>query len=305
MAGLLLALFLSGCFFSFVVFLWSHYRISAKERFAGHELAKNGEFIKVGEVDAHYVRKGKGKPLILIHGVFSSSFVWHKNIDRLSKGFDVIAVDLKGYGYSDKPKDGKYGRGDIREFVIGFMDALKVDKAIVVGHSWGGGIAIDLASRYPDRVEKLVLIDSTGYRIESSLGEWILRLPGVARILLAFSDENILERILKEWVFHDPELVNKQEVGSWMRPYYVRGSVQAALELLNYDFDVSAEIKNILQPTLIIWGGEDKSLPVEMAQRFKQDIRNAVLRVIPNCGHNPQEERPEEVNELIRRFGGQ
>lgn len=89
-----------------------------------------------------------------------------------------------------------------------------------------------------------------------------------------------------------------------MRPYSIRGSVQAALELLNYDFDVSAEIKNILQPTLIIWGGGDKSLPVGMAERFKQDIRNAVLHMIPNCGHNPQEERPKEMNELIRGFGG-
>jgi pimeloyl-ACP methyl ester carboxylesterase len=88
-----------------------------------------------------------------------------------------------------------------------------------------------------------------------------------------------------------------------MQPYYVQGASQAALELRKYDFDITEEIRNISQPTLIIWGKEDRALPAEMAERFRQDIKNSVLQIIPNCGHNPQEEKPEEVNGLIRRFG--
>jgi len=76
----------------------------------------------------------------------------------------------------------------------------------------------------------------------------------------------------------------------------VRGASQAALELRKHDFDMTEEIRNISQPTLIIWGREDKTLPVEMTERFGQDIKNAVVKIIPNCGHNPQEEKPEEVN---------
>ncbi|MEW6327274.1 MAG: alpha/beta hydrolase [Thermodesulfobacteriota bacterium] len=260
-------------------------------------------FVRVGDVNVHYIRKGKGKPLVLIHGVFSSSFVWRKNIDALAAHFDVIALDLKGYGYSDKPADGRYGRGDFRRFVLDFMDAIKVDKAVFVGHSWGDGIVLDLALAYPDRVEKLVLIDSTSYPPESSFVEWLLRVPGVGRLILAACDKGTFARILKERVFFNPDLVTEEEVEGWMRPYYVRGASQAALELRQYDFDMTEEIRNISQPALVIWGGEDKALPVKMAERFGQDIKNAVVKIIPNCGHNPQEEKPEEINQLISRFG--
>ena len=188
--------------------------------------------------------------------------------------------------------------------MLDFMEALKVDRAILVGHSWGGGIAVDLALHHPERVEKLILIDSTGYPPKSSLVAWLLKLPGIGRFLLAASDRKTFENILKEKVFFNPGLVTKEEVEGWMRPYYVRGAAQAALELRNYHFDMAEEIRNISQPTLIIWGKEDKALPAEMAERFRQDIKNSVLQIIPNCGHNPQEEKPEEVNGLIKWFAG-
>ncbi|MDP3030007.1 MAG: alpha/beta hydrolase [Deltaproteobacteria bacterium] len=301
---LLLIVFLIGCFIVLSLFFWSSYRIDSRERYTGQQLAIDGAFIKVGGVNTHLIRKGKGKPLILIHGIFSSSFVWHKNIDALAEHFDVIALDLKGYGYSDKPADGRYGREDFRQFVLDFMDAIKVNKAVLVGHSWGGGIAMDLALQHPERVEKLVLINSTGYPPEPSFVEWLLRVPGVGRLILAACDKGTFARILKERVFFDPELVTEEEVEGWMRPYYVRGAAQAALELRNYHFDMAEEIRNISQPTLIIWGKEDKALPAEVAERFRQDIKNSVLQIIPNCGHNPQEEKPEEVNGLIKWFAG-
>jgi len=304
MKRILLVGLLIFCLGAISLFLWSSYRIDSRERYTGQQLAIDGTFIKVGGVNTHLIRKGKGKPLILVHGVFSSSCVWRKNIDELARCFDVIAVDLKGYGYSDKPADGKYSREDIRQFVLDFMEALKVDRAILVGHSWGGGIAVDLALHHPERVEKLILIDSTGYPPKSSLVAWLLKLPGIGRFLLAASDRKTFENILKEKVFFNPGLVTKEEVEGWMRPYYVRGAAQAALELRNYHFDMAEEIRNISQPTLIIWGKEDKALPAEMAERFRQDIKNSVLQIIPNCGHNPQEEKPEEVNGLIKWFAG-
>lgn len=284
------------------LFLQSSYRISSREVYTGQQLATEGRFIKVGDVNTHYIRKGKGKPLVLIHGIFSSVFVWHKNIDELSRYFDVIAVDLKGYGYSDKPADGRYSREEIRQFMIDFMDAVNVEKAILVGHSWGGGIAMDLALACPQRIEKLILIDSTGYPLKHNFLSWLLKLPGMGKFLLALCDKNTLEWILKKGVFFDPSLVTTEEVEGWIRPYYVKGSVQAALELRNFDFVIGKNIKDISCPALIIWGQDDKCLPVKFAERFKQDIKGSVLKIIPNCGHNPQEEKPKEVNELIRKF---
>lgn len=302
MKRIILAGLLIFCLITVSLFLWSSHRVNSREQYTGQQLARDGEFIRAGYINTHYIRKGNGKPLVLIHGIFSSSFVWRKNIDELSKHFDVIAVDLRGYGYSDKPADGRYGREDFRQFVLDFMDAIKVDRAILVGHSWGGGIALDLALQHPDRVEKLILIDSIGYPPEPSFMEWLLRVPGVGRLILAACDKDTFARILKERVFFNPELVTEEEVEGWMRPYYVRGTAQAALELRNYHLDMAEEIRNISQPTLIIWGKEDKALPAEMAERFRQDIKNSVLQIIPNCGHNPQEEKPEEVNESIKWF---
>ncbi|MEW6327590.1 MAG: alpha/beta fold hydrolase [Thermodesulfobacteriota bacterium] len=97
---LLLIVFLIGCFIVLSLFFWSSYRINSREQYTGQQLVSEGVFVRVGDVNVHYIRKGKGKPLVLIHGVFSSSFVWHKNIDALAEHFDVIALDLKGYGYS-------------------------------------------------------------------------------------------------------------------------------------------------------------------------------------------------------------
>jgi len=117
MKRILLVGLLIFCLGAISLFLWSSYRIDSRERYTGQQLAKDGEFIRVGEVNTHYIRKGRGKPLVLIHGIFSSSFVWHKNIDELSQHFDVIDVDLKGYGYSDKPADGRYSREDFRQAI--------------------------------------------------------------------------------------------------------------------------------------------------------------------------------------------
>ena len=302
MKRILLVCLLIFCLGAVSLFIWSSYRITSRGVYTGQELATEGCFVKMGDINAHYIREGKGRPLLLIHGIFSSAFVWYKNIDELSKYFDVIAVDLKGYGYSDKPADGRYSRENIRQFMLDFMDAIKVDKAILVGHSWGGGIAIDLALTYPQRVEKLVLIDSTGYLLKHNFLSWLLKLPGMARFLMGIYDKTILEWTLKKGVFFNPSLVTEEEIEGWMRPYYVKGSAQAALEISNVDFVIGEQIKDISCPTLIIWGKEDKSLPAEMAERFNQDIKGSNLNIIPNCGHNPQEEKPREVNELIRHF---
>ena len=302
MKKIVLVSVLTFCLLFVSLFAWSSYRISSREVYTGQQLATEGRFVKVGDVNTHYIRKGKGKSLVLIHGIFSSAFVWHKNIDELSRHFDVIAVDLKGYGYSDKPADGRYSREDIRQFMIDFMDTINVEKAIVGGHSWGGGIAMDLASTCPQRVEKLVLIDSTGYPLKHNFLSWLLKLPGMGKFLLALCDKDTLEWILKKGVFFDSSLVTTEEIEGWIRPYYVKGSVQAAIELRSFDFVIGKNIKDISCPVLIIWGQDDKCLPVKFAERFKQDIKDSTLKIIPNCGHNPQEEKTKEVNELIRHF---
>ena len=290
-------------FFIFVSFFaLSNYLINSRESYTGSQFSKEGDFISVGGVNTHYIRKGRGNPLLLIHGIFSSSFVWHRNINTLSRNFDVIAIDLKGYGYSDKPADGKYSQKDIREFLIHFMDALRINKAVLIGHSWGGGIAMDLALSCPERFEKLVLIDSTGYKLKFSSLKWLLKIHCLGQFVLTFFDEKAVGRILKHWVFFNPSLVTGEELQGWINPYYVKGATLAALEIRKINFNMEDRIKYLSHPTLIIWGKEDKFLNVEISKKFERDIKNSILKIIEDCGHNPQEEKPEEVNKIISEF---
>ena len=282
--------------------VWASRRIRARETHNGPELATEGSFVRVGPVNTHFIRKGKGEPLILIHGIFASAFVWRKNLDALGRCFDTIALDLKGYGYSDKPEDGNYTQEAMRDFVAGFMDAIGVKRAVLVGHSWGGGIAMDLALRYSERVEKLVLINSTGYRPERSWLEWLLKVPGGGLLLLSLLDERTMGKVLRERVFFDPAGVTDEEIAGWVKPYRVKGAARAAMALRNVDFVMEDRIRHVRQPVLILWGENDRTFPVEMARRFARDLPRATLHVIPRCGHNPQEEKPEEVNRRITEF---
>jgi pimeloyl-ACP methyl ester carboxylesterase len=289
--------------FLFVSILFASKRIiEIREKYISPQIADEGNFVNVDGVNAHYIRKGSGKTVILIHGIFSSSFVWQKNIDALSWNFDVIALDLKGYGYSDKPADGRYSQQDMRDFILKFMDALHIEKAFLVGHSWGGGIAMDLTLHWPERIEKLILIDSTGYPTKASAIEWFLKYSAVMSCALAVLNKTAVGWILRNAVFFDPSLVTDKEIEGWMMPYSVKGSAQAAMELRKIDFVMEDEIKRISHPALIIWGRQDRLFPFEMASRFKEDIKNSATKIIENCGHNPQEEKPADVNKLIIAF---
>jgi pimeloyl-ACP methyl ester carboxylesterase len=248
----------------------------------------------------HFIRKGRGKSLILIHGILSSSFVWRRNLDYLSKHFDVVALDVVGHGHSDKPDDGGYSREAIRRFMKGFMDALDIDQAYLAGHSWGGGIAMDMALAHPGRVEKLVLLDSTGYSGGTLLAEWLLMRNVFLSPALNLLGRPLVRAALRKAVFHETSLVTDSEVEGWLRD--ARAGARSLLRLRNYNLVMEGGIPSISQPTLVLWGREDRLMPRELAERFRRDIGRCTLNILDQCGHNPQEERPVEVNEAICRF---
>ncbi|MFC1657380.1 alpha/beta fold hydrolase [Candidatus Moduliflexota bacterium] len=248
----------------------------------------------------HFTRRGQGRSLILIHGILSSSFVWRRNIDALARHFDVVALDLMGHGGSDMVEGETYTRESLRRFMTEFMDTIGIRKASFVGHSWGGGIAVDLARAHPERVEKLVLIDSTGYPGGNRLAEWLITRCGILAPLLGPFGKFLVRGALARSVFFDRDLMTEEEVDGWLRS--VRSSVGSLSKLRNYEMIMDSEIRKVSHPTLIIWGKEDRVMPHELAERFHRDIDRSILKVIDRCGHNPQEEKPEEVNRVIRDF---
>ncbi|MEE8372329.1 MAG: alpha/beta fold hydrolase, partial [Dehalococcoidia bacterium] len=142
-----------------------------------------GKFIDLGGNSTHYVEKGEGEPVILVHGFFYDSYMWNKNIDALAKRFKVYALDLWGFGYSSRdPMDYSYPL--YADQLLGFMDALNIQKASLVGQSMGGGTCILFAVRHRDRVNKMILVDPAGMPNPLPLLGKMANLPKVGEFLL-------------------------------------------------------------------------------------------------------------------------
>jgi len=254
-----------------------------------------GKILDVDGVGVHSVESGHGPPVVLIHGLGGNTFTFRYLIPDLARDHRVIALDLKGFGYSQRIRDGGYSMIDQARLVIGLMDTLGIQKAIVVGHSMGGAVAMNLAAAWPDRVDKLVLVASaSGDRIPMA-PPWLLRpfLP--------------LGRLFRDRLFnltvYDRSTITEEMREGYRRPALIRGTARAVYETLRDSRrDVPIAYGRIVQPTLLLWGERDRVLPSWMLPRLRQRLPNAEFASVERTGHMPLEERPEECNAIIRRF---
>jgi pimeloyl-ACP methyl ester carboxylesterase len=263
-------------------------------------------FADIDGVRVHYQEKGSGTPLILIHGYTSSVYSWKDVFEPLSKNFRVIAVDLKGFGFTGKP-DGDYTRRAQATLVARLMDHLKIEKAWLCGNSMGGEISLNFAVQHPQRVAGLILIDSSGVKVEgtSSLAPSYLLVPVVGRVLTALalrSDKLVREGLEKS--FYDRAKITDDRVAAYYRPLQTRAGQLAALRARTQasQFPVEPDLGKINTRTLIIWGAEDVLIPLAAGHTMNSLIKDSQLLVFEKCGHLPQEEMPERVVEEITRF---
>jgi pimeloyl-ACP methyl ester carboxylesterase len=268
--------------------------------------AAYSHFADIDGVRVHYQEKGNGTPLILIHGYTSSVYSWKDVFEPLSKNFRVIAVDLKGFGFTGKP-DGDYTRRAQATLVAHLLDHLKLEKAWLCGNSMGGEVALNFARQNPQRVAGLILIDSSGAKVEgtSSLAPSYLLIPVVGRVLTALalrSDKLVREGLEKS--FYDRAKITDERVAAYYRPLQTRGGQLAALRARTQasQFPIEPDIGKISARTLIIWGAEDALIPLAAGQRMNSLIKDSNLLVFEKCGHLPQEEMPERVAQEITRF---
>jgi pimeloyl-ACP methyl ester carboxylesterase len=263
-------------------------------------------FADIDGVRVHYQEKGGGTPLILIHGYTSSVYSWKDVFEPLSKNFRVIAVDLKGFGFTGKP-DGDYTRRAQATLVAHLLDHLKLEKAWLCGNSMGGEVALNFARQNPQRVAGLILIDSSGAKVEgtSSLAPSYLLIPVVGRVLTALamrSDKLVREGLEKS--FYDRAKITDERVAAYYRPLQTRGGQLAALRARTQasQFPIEPDIGKISARTLIIWGAEDALIPLAAGHKMNSLIKDSNLLVFEKCGHLPQEEMPERVAQEITRF---
>jgi len=275
----------------------------------GSWLAASGLAARHETIDGQrlrYVRKGSGSAVVLVHGFGSSLYTWKDVIPALAVRHDVVALDLPGFGQSDQPADLSFE--DFPRAVLGLMDRLGIGKAALVGNSLGGAAVAVAAADRPDRTTALVLVDAAGFNLGSSerpamvrfamspAGSLLARLPG---------KRLVVEASLRQ-VFHDDSRVTPERVSEYLAAAARPGTFPALRSLGASPRDratlVAEALPRIQAPTLVLWGDDDRWIPIAHADRFVAVIPGARKVVIPSCGHVPQEEKPEEVSRLLLDF---
>jgi pimeloyl-ACP methyl ester carboxylesterase len=263
-------------------------------------------FAQVDGVRIRYVRRGSGPPLVLLHGIAASIYSWRYLIPALTTDHDVLAIDLPGFGGSDQPPDLSWEL--YARVVPALLQRLDVERPILIGHSMGGAVAVMLAAPHPERFSGLVLIDSAGYNLRRPERPLLLRL---AAVVPPFLVERLPRRALVEaglrQVFHERSKVTEDVVEEYLAPLARPGAVAAMRSLLDSRNDavaprVEEAIASLRLPTLVLWGRDDRWAPPAHALRFAAAIPGAQLLVLKDCGHMPQEERPDAVLDAVRPF---
>ncbi|MFN2451967.1 MAG: alpha/beta fold hydrolase, partial [Candidatus Dormibacteria bacterium] len=266
-------------------------------------------FLRVRGLRINYVDVGSGPVVLLLHGIGHNIYGWRKTIGPLAAaGFRVMAVDLPGFGRSDAPET--LGPDTYMEILLDWLNLHCVDRASFVGNSMGGAVSATFAALHPDRVERLALLDPSGFGREVS---WWLRLASVAPLqrLLPRRISRLQVRIALRTVYFDPSLIEDEEVDRLTEDFSRPGVLDtfqsiAAMALglrgLRSDFTIDALPSRVEAPTLLVWGDHDRIIPVAHLEQAKLAIPHAESVVFERCGHCPQLERPRLLNERLRRF---
>ena len=272
---------------------------------------RTGQHAENMAVKVRYVMEGNGPAVLLVHGLGASLAVWGENIAPLAEeGRTVYALDLPGYGKSDKPRELDYDAVSGAHFLVRFMDTLGIKSATIIGNSAGGIVSAMCALIYPHRVERLVLVDAPGLARPMA---WFLRFASLPLLgeLLHIPDVHDPRNMIKS-VFYEPKAVSDDLVDELMHVRNFRGSKMAALRSIRSGTSlwglrkkmlVLHRLKGFAKPLLVIWGREDRIIPVSHACRAAEVLSpNCTVHIIPYCGHWPQLERPEEFNLLVLDF---
>jgi pimeloyl-ACP methyl ester carboxylesterase len=261
----------------------------------------NSSFVAVNKMDVHFRDEGVQTdtiPIVLIHGTGASLHTFNSWSDRLKKSNRIIRVDLPAYGLTGPFPDENYTMANYTAFLKDFLTALNIKQCVLAGNSLGGAIAWNFTLEQPSMVTKLILINASGYPIASKsvpIAFSLAKIPVINK-LLTFITPRFLVRSSVENVYFDNSKVTDLVVERYFNLTLRAGNRKAFVDRLKIPKDTSTHknIKNIQQPTLILWGAEDLLIPVENAYKFQEDLPNNTLVILENTGHTPMEESPLE-----------
>jgi len=266
-----------------------------------------GRHVQIGDEFFHYVEQGSGPPLLLIHGFMGWSYSWRHNLKALSERYRTIAIDLRGFGLSEKNGQRNHSLNDQVEVIKSFINTLKINRVILCGHSMGGEIALRFSLKYPSQVQGLVLVSSSGYvvRQERIIEKLALKIPLISDVFvrMVVLNRGFASRSLRSGV-RDPARVSESDVEAYLLPAESPGASRAFVSILRgADFGSTAsQLHNVTHPALIIWGANDPWLSVQNGHRLNTDLVGSQLVIFPECGHLPPEECPEAFNHEVLLF---
>lgn len=267
------------------------------------------EFVAVMGMNVHYRDEGDPQdslPVVLVHGTGSSLHTFDAWTASLKENERVVRMDLPGFGLTGPFPDRKYTMESYMKFVAAFLSSRDIKQCILAGNSLGGQIAWNFALRYPEMVQKLILIDASGYPEKSTsvpLAFRVARTPLLNKTLTFITPRFVIKSSVEN-VYSDKSKVTSELVDRYFDLSLRAGNRQALIDRMQMTIDTNQirHIKNILQPTLILWGEEDGLIPVESAYRFHRDLPDDSLVILKNSGHVPMEENPLESLKAVRHF---
>jgi len=285
------------------------------------ETWKHG-FAETDEIRIHYVTQGEGKLLLLLHGFPDFWYVWRFQIPELAKHFRVVAPDLRGYNETDKPEGvEKYSLSLLAGDIMGLIRALGEEKAIIIGHDWGGAVAWSFAAFSPEATERLVILNaphpnayttktkSSLRQLQKSWYVFFFQTPDIPEKVLSRNNYFFLKEMLrrssvKKDIFTDEEFEVYTE--AWSKPGALTGAINYYRANMNPAIIFSERtirFPKIKSPTLVIWGEQDVALSKELTIGMDEFVdAQYSIKYTPNCGHWVQLEEPELVNKYILEF---
>jgi pimeloyl-ACP methyl ester carboxylesterase len=279
--------------------------------------AVDGPYARLGPPEApvklYYSEQGKGPPVLLIHGFGASTFTWRHIAPELAKTHRVIAVDLKGFGQSDKPFDGRYSVYDQAELLAQLIEDKDLRNLTLVGHSFGGGVALLLAleanQRLDGRITRLVLLDSIAFPQNIPVFFRLLDVPVVSQLGVRMVPPSVQTRLALQIAYFDDSKIDPEEVELYAAPLKTAAGkhaiIYSARQIVPEDIaELSERYKTMELPTLILWCDHDRIVPLEVGIKLRRTLPNSTLRLVEDCGHMPQEEQPASTLSQILGFIG-
>lgn len=267
-------------------------------------------------VRLHYVTQGEGKLMLMLHGFPEFWYSWRHQIPEFAQDHKVVAIDLRGYNDSDKPQGlAAYRMDELIKDVAGVIRGLGYDRCILVAHDWGGAIAWQFAYAYPERVDRLIVMNlphpakfqqglQTPQQLLRSWYIFLFQLPMLPELLLQAGDYQLIAEMFSRAAI-DKAAFTPEDLEAYKDAAAKRGALTA---MLNYyrnllqSGSTPREWSKLTVPTLLIWGENDVALGIELTYGTEAYVENLTVRYIPHCSHWVQQEQPQLVNQSMREF---